>query len=129
MPKRPLYNEKWRPEFTDDIYSIIANGGSIRIIANKYDVDRETAWRWLMKDADKYREARDSRVSIRVEGMFECFDELRKGTLDVAVFREMKDVIKWTSGRESSSLYADSKKDIADAIVSYQSYLDTLPKK
>ena len=68
MPKRPLYNEKWRPEFTDDIYSIIANGGSIRIIANKYDVDRETAWRWLMKDADKYREARDSRVSIRVEG-------------------------------------------------------------
>lgn len=127
MPR--VYAQKFKDEYADDIYSIIANGGSIRKISAKYDISTSTAWAWLTKNMSKYKLAMEARTSIRVEDMFECFDELRSGTLDVAVFREMKDVIKWTSGKESSTIYADQNKALGEAVANYATYLETLPKK
>lgn len=120
---------KWNKEYADDIYFIIANSGSIRTIAEKYDISKSTAWEWLWKDEAKYKLAMESRVFIRVEDMFNCFEELRSGSLDVAVFREMKDVIKWAAGKESNTVYADHNKKIGEAVAGYAAYLETLPKK
>lgn len=98
---------KWRMEYADDIYEIIANGGSIRKIASKYKISLHLAWKWLVKDMDRYREAVATRASINIESMFLLTDDLLEGKIDTGSYKAICDTFKWLASKEGLEMYKD----------------------
>lgn len=106
----PKTKVKWRMEYADDIYEIIANGGSIRKIAAKYEVSLNVAWKWLIKDMDRYREAVATRASINIESMFLLTDDLLEGKIDTGSYKAICDTFKWLASKEGLEMYRDKGK-------------------
>ena len=100
-------------EIKDHAYDVIANGGSIRVIAEYYNVSRQAVHKWLVGDMDRYNAAREARSALRVEDMFNSMEDLIDGKIDPQVYHQIKDTIKWTTGKESHT-YSEKKSTELD---------------
>lgn len=104
-------------------YDIIANGGTLKDIADYYGVTVSSVHRCLYRDLKKYDEAREARTALRIDTMFECIGDMEDGTMDPQVFAQIKDVVKWSASKESKT-YSDSKQDdIGGKPLTYEDFL------
>lgn len=126
LAKEQKESKNKRP-YTDEIgehaYSIIANGGSLKSIAEYYGVHRSAAHKWLLRDPEKYAAAKEARAALRVEDMFDSMQDMIEGKIDAGVYHQIKDTIKWTSGKESKQYSDKDNKEEKEKVMTYEEAL------
>ena len=89
---------------------MIAQGNTIKGAAKAFGVCPATMCKLFMRAGEKYDLAREIRATLRVDQMLEHLEDLMSGKIDVAVFRELKDTVKWQACHEIPKRYGDKKE-------------------
>lgn len=88
----------------------VADGGHLRAISAEFGIAASTLCGYLIDTGERYDRALLLRGMKHVDEMREFMDDLIKGDMDVAVYREVKDSIKWLAGKEIPQRYGDRKE-------------------
>lgn len=115
----------------DKLLQNVAQGISLRESADEFGVPKSTLCDHLLKpeSIERYDMALQTRTILHVDQMFEEMKKLIDGKptqIDIAVFREIKDCIKWTAGKEMSHRYGD-KHQLDVKVQNINDLLNELP--
>ena len=99
-----------RQELAEKALEDIGNGSHLKKIAKELGCSYGGLSMYLTEHyPEMYTRARESRTQAHVDYLTELEVDLLMGSIEPAVYREIKDRVKWQAGKENKGLYGDHK--------------------
>lgn len=123
-----LKRNKFDPEKAEVALWEIASGGTLSTASKKTGIPKATLGQWMLDRVyDKYMAAREIRAVIHVDELRDYSQDMIGGKMDVAVFRELKDMNKWQAAHENSKLFGQ-RHQVDVGVKQVSDFLDNIPE-